>query len=91
MGKLFNYHSLTPFQVGEVELKPGHMRFWHGVAMTDKHFGPVHLGIARPIGSEEYWYVISDEAMELKMFEEYGLRFDIELTLRTLLLPFGLF
>jgi len=69
---------LTPFQVGEVELKPGHMTFWHEVAITDKHFGPVHLGVARPLGSEEYWYVISDEAAELKMFEEYGLRFDIE-------------
>jgi Transposase DDE domain len=69
---------LTPFQVGEVELKPGHMRFWHEVAMTDKHFGSVHLGIARPLGSEEYWAVISDEAAELKMFEEYGLRFDLE-------------
>jgi hypothetical protein len=69
---------LTPFQVGEVELKPGHMSFWHEVAMTEKHFGPVHLGVARPMGSEEYWYVISDEAAELKMFEEYGRRFDIE-------------
>jgi hypothetical protein len=51
---------------------------WHKVAMTDKPFGPVHLGVARPLGSEEYWYVISDEAAELKMFEEHGLRFDIE-------------
>jgi len=67
-----------PFQVGDVELKPGHRSFWHGVAMTDKHFGPVHLAVARPLGSEEYWYVISDEAAGLKTFEEYGLRFDIE-------------
>ena len=71
---------LRPFQVGEVELKSGHMSFWHEVAITDKAFGPVHLGVARPIGSEEYWYVISDEAAELKMFAEYGLRFDIEET-----------
>jgi hypothetical protein len=69
---------LRPFQVGDVELKPGHMSFWPEVAITDKAFGPVHLGVARPIGSEEYWYVISDEAAELKMFAEYGLRFDIE-------------
>jgi hypothetical protein len=34
--------------------------------------------VARPLGSEEYWYVISDEAADLKTFEEYGLRFDIE-------------
>jgi hypothetical protein len=66
-----------PFQVGDVELKPGHRSFWHGVAMTDQHCGPVHLAVARPLGSEEYWYVISDEAAGLKTFEEYGLRFDI--------------
>ena len=69
---------VRPFQVGDVELPPGHRRFWHGVAMTDKHFGPVHLAVARPRGSEEYWYVISDEAAELKTCEAYGLRFDME-------------
>ncbi len=69
---------LASFQVGEIALKPGHMCFWQGVSMTDKHFGPVHLAVARPRDSEEYWYVISDEAAELKTFEEYGLRFDIE-------------
>ena len=66
-----------PLQVGDVELQPGHRSFWHGVAMTDKHFGPVHLAVARPLGSAEYWYVISDEAAGSKTFEEYGLRFDI--------------
>ena len=69
---------LSPCQVGAVELQSGPMSFWHGVAMTDKHCGPVHLAVARPLGSEEYGYVISDEAAELKTFEEYGLRFDIE-------------
>lgn len=69
---------LAPFQVGEIDLQPGHMSFWQGVSMTDKRFGPVHLAMARPLGSDEYWYVISDEAAELKTLEEYGLRFDIE-------------
>lgn len=69
---------LASFQVGEVELKPGHLSCWHGVSMTEKRFGPVHLAVARPLGSDEYWYVISDEAAELKTLEEYGLRFDIE-------------
>src|SRR5712691_604301 len=69
---------LRPLQVGDVALQSGHRSFWHGVAMTDKHCGPVHLAVARPRGSEEYWYVISDEAAELRTFEEYGLRFDIE-------------
>jgi hypothetical protein len=69
---------LAPFQVGEIALQPGHMSCWQEVSITDKHFGPVHLAVARPLGSEEYWYVVSDESAELKTLEEYGLRFDIE-------------
>ena len=69
---------LAAFQVGEIELQPGHMSCWQRVWMTDKRFGPVHLAVARPLGSDEYWYVISDEAAGLKTLEEYGLRFDIE-------------
>jgi hypothetical protein len=69
---------LAPFQVGEIALKPGHLSCWQEVSITDKHFGPVHLAVARPLGSDEYWYVVSDESAELKTLEEYGLRFDIE-------------
>ena len=69
---------LAPFQVGEIDLKPGHMSWWQEVSITDKHFGPVHLVVARPVGSDEYWYVVSDESAALKTLEEYGLRFDIE-------------
>jgi len=69
---------LASFQVGEIELQPGHMSFWHDVLLTDKRFGPVHFAVARPLGSDEYWYVISDEAADLKTLQEYGLRFDIE-------------
>ncbi len=38
----------------------------------------MHLAVARPLGSDEYWYVISDEPTEVETLEEYGLRFDIE-------------
>jgi hypothetical protein len=69
---------LAPLQVGEIALKPGHISCWQEVSITDKHFGPVHLAVARPLGSDEYWYVVSDESAELKTVEEYGLRFDIE-------------
>jgi len=74
----FNPSHLAPFQVGEIALQPGHMSCWHEVSITDKHCGPVHLAVARPVGSDEYWSVVSDEAAELKTLEEYGLRFDIE-------------
>ena len=39
---------LAPFQVGEIALQPGHLSGWQDVSMTDKHFGPVHLAVARP-------------------------------------------
>ncbi len=67
----------APFQVGAIDLQPGHMTFWHEVAITDKRFGPVHLAVAQPVG-DDTWYVISDEPAELKTLQEYGLRFDIE-------------
>lgn len=68
----------APFQVRDIDLKPGHMTFWQDVSITDKRFGPLHLAVARPLGAGDDWYVISDEAAELKTLQEYGLRFDIE-------------
>src|SRR6266850_1428442 len=47
-------------------------------AFLDASHALVPLAVARPRGSEEYWEVIRDEAAELKPFEEYGLRVDIE-------------
>ncbi len=46
--------------------------------MTANRYGPVHLALGRPQDSQEYWFVVSAEPTELKTFEEYGLRFDIE-------------
>jgi DDE family transposase len=69
---------LSSFQVSDIDLSPGHIRCWQEVQITDHHFGPVHLAIARPLGSDEYWYVISDEMANIQTLEEYGLRFDIE-------------
>jgi hypothetical protein len=51
-------------QVRARSLVPGHTRFWHGVLLTTKRFGLVHLAVARPLGSAEYWYGISDEPTE---------------------------
>src|SRR5438067_64930 len=69
---------VASFQGGEIELQPGHRSFWQDVLLTDKRFGPVHFAVARPLGSDEYWYEISDEAAELKTWQDYGLRFDLE-------------
>jgi Transposase DDE domain len=66
------------FQVRDISLACGQARFWHGVWLTRKRCGPVHLAVARPLASDEYWYVISDEPTDVQSLEEYGLRFDIE-------------
>ena len=46
---------LASFQVREVDLAPGHIRCWQDVQITNQGFGPVHLAIAHPLGSDEYW------------------------------------
>jgi hypothetical protein len=48
------------------------------VWLTGKYFGPVHLAVARPLGPEDSWYVVSDEPTDVETLKEYGLRFDIE-------------
>lgn len=66
------------FQVRDIALAFGQAQFWHGVCVTTKRFGAVHLAVARPLASDEYWYVISDEPTDVQSLQEYGLRFDIE-------------
>jgi Transposase DDE domain len=65
-------------KVNRIPLSPGKALFWHHVYLTKQEYGPVHLTLGRPIDSEEYWFVVSDELTESKTFEEYGRRFDIE-------------
>ena len=65
-------------QVRDISLDCGQARFWHGIWLTIKRCGPVHLAVARPLASDEYWSVISDEPTDVQSLEEYGLRFDIE-------------
>ena len=65
-------------KVNRIPLCSGKALFWHHGYLTKQVYGPVHLALGRPIHSKEYWFVVSDEPTELKTFEEYGLRFDIE-------------
>lgn len=44
-----------PCQVGRIGLAMGQARFWHQVWGTKKSYGPVHVAIARPLGSQDYW------------------------------------
>lgn len=71
-------HAHQRCKVNRICLVPGQALFWHHVFITEGRYGPVHLAMARHQNSKEYWLVVSDEPTELKIFDEYGLRFDIE-------------
>jgi hypothetical protein len=43
------------FQVRAISLDCGHARFGHGLWLPIKRWGPVHLAVARPLASAEYW------------------------------------
>ena len=65
-------------KVSAVPLAGGQARFWHHVYITAQRFGPVHLALARLPARKECWFVVSDEPTDVKTFDEYALRFDIE-------------
>jgi predicted RNA binding protein YcfA (HicA-like mRNA interferase family) len=71
-------HGTRRCKVNRIPLSAGKALFWHHVYITKKWYGPVHLALGRPQDSQEYWLVVSDEPTEVKTFDEYGLRFDIE-------------
>jgi hypothetical protein len=64
-------------KVNRMPVSPGKALFWHHVYLTQQEDGPVHLALGRPIGSQEYWFVVSDEPTESNTFEASGRRFDI--------------
>lgn len=66
--------------VGRLMPAKGNALFLHKVWITDRRFGPVHLALAHvqtPNGFEE-WAIVSDDPTDLRTFDEYGLRFDLE-------------
>jgi len=65
-------------KISRIRLKRGQARFWRNIYITDKRFGPVHLALAKPHGTQENWLIVSDQPTDLSTFDEYGLRFDIE-------------
>ncbi|MBB6018937.1 transposase [Deinococcus radiopugnans] len=65
-------------QVRDVQLSPRETRCFHNVTLTRKHFGPVHVALARPSDGPEQWQVVSDEPTSVETFAEYGERFQIE-------------
>jgi hypothetical protein len=65
-------------KMNRMRLPAGKALFWHHVYMTKQRYGPVHMAMARGHDGKEDWFVVSDEPTDVKTFEEYGLRFDIE-------------
>ncbi len=65
-------------KVERLSVARGHACFWQQVCLTEKHYGPVHLAVARPQAGNDIWYVLSDEPPAVTTLAEYGLRFDIE-------------
>lgn len=76
----FKVHRRTKraCKISRIGLKRGQARCWHNVYLTDQQFGPVHLALAKPLGTTETWLLVSDEPTDLATFDEYGLRFDLE-------------
>ena len=58
-------------KVERLSVARGHASFWHQVCITEKRYGPVHLGVARPWQGTDVWYVLSDEPTDEKTFKEY--------------------
>src|SRR5262245_39469960 len=65
-------------KLARLSVARGHACFWQQVCLTEKHYGPVHLAVARPQAGNDLWYVLSDEPTAVTTLEEHGLRFDIE-------------
>jgi len=60
--------------------KPGAVRFFNHIWLTQQRFGPLHLALAymKTATGYEEWAIVSDDPVSLKTFDEYGYRFDIE-------------
>ena len=67
-------------KVGRLMPTKGHALFLHKVWLTDRYFGPVYLALAhvQTRNGYEEWMIVSNEPTDLRTFDEYGLRFDLE-------------
>ena len=67
-------------QVRQLMPSLGHGCGYAHIWLTQQRYGPLHLALAHvitPNGSEK-WAIVSDEPVGRPVFDEYGLRFDIE-------------
>ncbi|NJO21338.1 MAG: transposase [Spirulinaceae cyanobacterium RM2_2_10] len=68
-------------QPNTVHLALGEVRCYHNVKLHKQQwYGPVHVIFGRNNLNGELWVVVSDEPTTIQTFQEYGLRFDIEIS-----------
>ncbi len=66
-------------QLKDFHLNRGEALCFHTVKLhKGEWFGPVHVAFGHNNVNGEFWAIVSDEPTSLHIFEEYGLRFDIE-------------
>ena len=67
-------------QLKDIHLQRGEACCWHTVKLhKGQWYGPVHVAFGCNNVNSEFWAIVSDEPTSLHTFEEYGLRFDIEI------------
>ncbi len=68
-------------QLKDYHLNRGEARCLHNVRLhKEAYYGLVHVIIGRNNVNGEWWAVVSDETTTLHTFEEFGWRFDIEIS-----------
>lgn len=67
-------------KVSRLMPKRGEVRFVHKIWLTDRRFGPLYLALGHVQTKDGYqkWALVSDQPTNLRTFDDYGLRFDIE-------------
>ncbi len=80
-GSRWVYRANKPaLKVSRLLPAKGQALFLQKVWLTGRFFGPVYLALAQiyPANGIEFWGIVSDAPTNLKTFDEYGLRFDLE-------------
>lgn len=66
-------------QVSQVHLAAGEAMLLQQVRVYKRRsLRGVHLALARVVGTQEAWFILSSQPTTLQTFAQYGLRFDIE-------------
>ncbi len=72
-----------PRALADVRLRPGMVRFLHGVYLGKRRDGPFNIALAwAEAPGAEPWYIVTDEPATWQTLTEYGWRMDIDESFR---------